>query len=129
MKIIFALCFAALCITTYGQTAKRSFSKDTWGDYIAISKKIEQLETKVRTLSLDTLEKKGFVRLQGQAQKISGDEANQAELAAEKNFVSKTAPLQKEIARLKSKQQELAGLYAMPPPLPVMPKPAKKAKS
>lgn len=70
---------------------------------MAINKKIAQLEAKAKALSLDTVEKKGLTRLQGQAKKISNDEANQAELAADKDLMSKTEQLQKDIARLRLK--------------------------
>jgi hypothetical protein len=129
MKIILTLWFTALCLTTYGQTAKPFFSRDAWLDYMAISKKILQLETKVKSISLATLEKKGLARLQGQAKKISSDEATQAELDADKNWASKTGPLQTEIARLRLRQQKLDNLYAMPVAAPVTLKPAKKTKS
>jgi hypothetical protein len=129
MKIILALCFTAMCLTTYGQTAKPFFSRDAWLDYMSISRKILQLETKVKSISLATLEKKGLARLQGQAQKIPSEEANQAELDADKNWASKTGPLQTEIARLRLKQQKLDNLYAMPVAAPGTPKPTKKTKS
>ncbi len=129
MKMILALCFAALCLTTHGQTTKTFFTKGAWHDYMAINKKIAQLEAKAKALSLDTVEKKGLTRLQGQAKKISNDEANQAELAADKDLMSKTEQLQKDSARLRLKLQELDMRYAMPSPLPATPKPAKKSKS
>jgi hypothetical protein len=128
MKIVLALCFAALCLATYGQTAKPFFSRDTWRDYIANSKKIVQLEAKLKCLSIDTMEKKGLARLQGQAQKLTGDQVQQAELEADKNWASKTESLKADIARLKLKQQNLENLYAMPAPGQVAPTPAKKSK-
>ncbi|MFO1513527.1 MAG: hypothetical protein U1F83_11520 [Verrucomicrobiota bacterium] len=129
MKITLALCFTVVGLTTYGQATKPFFTKDTWSEYIAVTRKIVQLETKYKSISIDTLEKKGLARLQNQAQKISSDEANQAELAADKYLLSKTEPLQKEIARLRLKQQELDMRYAMPAALPLTPKAAKKPNS
>lgn len=128
MKIMLALCFTALCLTASGQTTKPIFTKDAWREYMTVSRKIVQLEAKYKSISLDTLEKKGWARLQGQAQKISGDEANQAELAADKNLASKAEPMQKEMARLRLKQQELDMHYAMPAAFPLTTKPAKKPK-
>jgi hypothetical protein len=128
MKIILALCFTALCWTTAGQTAKPFFPRDVWLDYMTISKKIVQLETRIKSISLATLEKKGLARLQGQAQKISSDEAYQAEREADKNWAYKTEPVRTEIARLKLKQQNLDNLYVMPVAAPIIPKPAKKPK-
>lgn len=126
MKIFLALSFIALCLTTYGQTTKPLFTKDAWRDYIAITKKIAQLDAKVRFISLDTLEQKGLTRLQCQAQKITSEEAHQAELAADKQLASKAEKLQKEMAQLRVKQQELDTRYAMPAAFPFTPKPAKK---
>jgi len=126
MKIILALCCTALCWTTYGQSTKPLFTKDAWREYITITKKIAQLDGKLKSISLDTLEQKGLTRLQCQAQKITGDEAHQAELAADKRLASKTEPLQKEMAQLRVKQQELDTRYVMPAAFPFTPKPAKK---
>jgi hypothetical protein len=126
MKILLALCFTALCLTTFGQTAKPLFTKAAWRDYIVITKKIAQLDARLKSISLDTLEQKGLARLQCQAQKISGDEAHQAELAADKNLASKTEPLQKEMAQLRVKQQELDRRYVMPGAFPFTPKPSRK---
>lgn len=126
MKIFLALCFTALCLAAHGQTTKPLFTKDAWRDYITITKKIAQLDAKVKFISLDTLEKKGFTRLECQAQKITSDEAHQAELEADKTLASKVVPLQKEMAQLRVKQQELDTRYAMPAAAPFAPKPAKK---
>lgn len=128
MKIIFALCFTALGLTVYGQTKNALFTKDTWREYIAINKKIVQLEARVKSISLDTVEKKGLTRLLGQAQKISSDEAHAAERAADKNLASKTEPLQREITRLRNKQHELEMRYAMPAELRSPPNPATQPK-
>ena len=126
MKIFLALTFTALCFAAYGQTAKPLFTKDAWRDYIATTRKIAQLDARLKSISLDTLEKKGLVRLQCQAQKITGDVAHQAELDADNSLASKAEPLQKEMARLRVKQQELDTRYLMPTAFPFTPKPAKK---
>ena len=126
MKILLALCFTALCLAAHGQTPKPLFTKAAWRDYIAITKKIAQLDTKMKFISLETLEKKGLTRLQCQAQKISSDEAHQAELEADQTLASKVEPLQKEMAQLRAKQQELDTRHAMPAAFPFTPKPAKK---
>lgn len=126
MKILFTLCFTALWLAAYGQTTKPLFTTDAWRDYIALTKKIAQLDAKVKSISIDTLEQKGLTRLQCQAQKITSDEAHQAELAADKQLASKTEPLQKQMTQLRLKQQELDTRYAMPTAFPFTPKPAKK---
>lgn len=128
MKILAALGLAFLCLSTCGQTPKPIFTRDTWLNYMANSKKIAELEARMTSISIATIEKKGLVRLQGQAHKISGDQAHKAELEADKNWATKTEPLKKEIARLKLKQQYLENLYAMPVAAPVQPQPARKTK-
>ena len=128
MKILLALCFTALCLPAPGQTTRSLFTKDVWRDYMAINKKMARLEAQVKSISLDTLEKKGLVRLQSQARKLSSAEAMQAERAADKALASKSEPLQKEIARLRLQQQALEMRYAMPAALPFQPEPAKQPK-
>jgi hypothetical protein len=128
MKIIFSLCFAALCLTTHGQTAKPIYSRDAWLDYIANAKKIAQLEAKVKSIYLDNLEKKGLARLQGQAQKISSEQVYQIESDANKSWEIKTKPIQAEIDKCKLKQQEIENHYVMPTLGPASPNPIKQTK-
>jgi len=126
MKFMLALCFTALCLTAPGQSAKPFFTRGDWLDYIATSKKIAKLETKIKYIYIATVERKGLIHLQGQAQKLSSEQVYQSDLDANKDWGSKTEPLQKEIARLKLKQQELDNLYAIPPAPPFTPNRPKK---